>query len=537
MDSQLLSIHYSDPLWIAIAFLFGLAVKAIGLPPMIGFLLAGFMLNALNVEGGTFLSAMADLGITLLLFSIGLKLKIKSLAKPEVWGVATIHMLLTTLMLTSIVLLLSYTTLPLLSDLDIYTALLVGFAMSFSSTVFAVKILDELGASSARHGTTAIGVLIVQDIAAVIFIAISIGKIPSPFAIALIGLIPLKYVLYKILTKVGHGELLILFGITVALVGADIFELVQIKGDVGALVFGVLLSNHPKANELAKSLLGFKELFLVGFFLSVGMTAVPGLVEVMIAMLFILFLPIKVAMYFGLFNLFFLRASTSYRTALNLANYSEFGLIVGALSASAGWLPKEWLAVFAVIITFSFIISAPLVSIRDRLYQGWRDRLDDFERPKRLSGEEDLDLGHIKVIVFGMGRMGTAAYNAMLSDYKDTMVGVELEQEKADEHIAEGRHVVSGDATNPDFWTRAPMLLDGLEWVLLTMTSHQANMSAALRLQEMGYKGNIAAITKYPDEELALKEIGVEHTFNIYSEAGLGFANELHNWGKIDQTS
>jgi len=74
MDPQLISIHYSDPLWIAIAFLFGLAVKVVGLVPMIGFLLAGFILNAFGAEGGEFLNAVSDLGITLLLFSIGLKL-------------------------------------------------------------------------------------------------------------------------------------------------------------------------------------------------------------------------------------------------------------------------------------------------------------------------------------------------------------------------------------------------------------------------------------------------------------------------------
>jgi len=530
MDPQLISIHYTDPLWIAIAFICGLAVRVVGLPPLVGFLAAGFLLNALGAQGGEFLDAMADMGITLLLFTIGLKLKLKSLARPEVWGVATLHMAATTLLIATMVLFLSYTSLPLLSDLDMETALLIGFAMSFSSTVFAVKILDELGATSAGHGRIAIGVLVVQDIAAVVFIAVSMGKLPTSLALALFALIPLRFLMYRLLDKVGHGELLILFSITLALVGADIFEMVGIKADVGALVFGMLFANHPKANEMAKALLGFKELFLVGFFLSVGMTATPGWTEVMIALLFIVFLPLKVALYFGLFNLFSLRSSTSWRTSLNLANYSEFGLIVGAIAASSGWLPKEWLAVFAVVMSISFIVSAPLVNIRDSLYQTWRPRLKRFERSTRLSGEEDLDLAGIKVVVFGMGRMGTAAYVAMEPDYPGHLVGVEIEEDKATQHSATGRNVVCGDATNPDFWTRAPELLDGLEWVLLTLPSQNANMNAALRLKDMGYQGRIAATTKFHDEEDALKAVGVEHTFNIYTEAGLGFANEIHNF-------
>ncbi len=530
MDSQLLSIHYSDPLWIAIAFICGIAVRTVGLPPLVGFLVAGFMLNAFGAEGGEFLDAMADMGITLLLFSIGLKLKLKSLVRPEVWGVATLHMAAITLLIATMVLVLSYTSLPLLSGLDMETALLIGFAMSFSSTVFAVKILDELGATSAGHGRIAIGVLVVQDIAAVVFIAVSMSKLPSPLALALFALIPLRFLMYKILDRVGHGELLILFSITLALVGADVFEMVGIKADVGALVFGMLFANHPKANEMAKALLGFKELFLVGFFLSVGMSAMPGWTEVMIAFLFILFLPLKVALYFGLFNLFSLRASTSWSTSLNLANYSEFGLIVGAIAASSGWLPNEWLAVFAVVMSISFIVSAPLVNIRDSLYQTWRPRLKCYERSKRLSGEENLDLAGIKVVVFGMGRMGTAAYDAMEPDYPGDLVGVEIDQDKARLHSTAGRNVVSGDATNPDFWSRAPELLDGLEWVLLTLPTHKANMNAALRLRDMGYQGRIAATTKFHDEEDALKAVGVEHTFNIYTEAGLGFANELQNF-------
>ena len=530
MDPQLLSIHYSDPLWIAIAFLCGLALKMVGLPPLVGFLLAGFVLNVMGAEGGEFLSAMADLGITLLLFSIGLKLKLQSLARPEVWGVATLHMAMVTFLIAAMVLLLSYTSLPLLSGVDKETALLIGFAMSFSSTVFAVKLLDELGATSARHGQTAIGVLVVQDIAAVVFIALSLGKLPSLWALALVMLIPLRFLMYRVLDRVGHGELLILFGITLALVGADIFELVGIKEDVGALVFGMLLANHPKSNELAKTLLGFKELFLVGFFLSVGMTAVPSWNEILVALLFILFLPFKVAIYFFLFNLFHLRASTSWRTSLNLANYSEFGLIVGAIAVSAGWLSNEWLAVFAVVMSFSFILSAPLMNIRDSLYQKWRPVLKHVERPGRLSGEENLDLAHIRVVVFGMGRMGTAAYNAMDPDYEGSIVGVEIDQDKAEEHQAAGRNVVSGDATNPDFWIRAPELLGGLEWVLLTLPTHRANMSAVMRLKERHYRGRIAATAKYRDEEEDLKALGVEHTFNIYTEAGLGFANELQTF-------
>ncbi len=529
MDAILLSIHPNDPLWIAIAFLFGLLLKLVGQPPLIGFLLAGFMLHALGAEGDEFLSTIADLGITLLLFSIGLKLKLQTVIRAEVWGVASIHMIVVTLAFAALVMLFTQLGLPLFIGLDLQTSLLIGFVLSFSSTVFAIKILDELGAMNSKHGQVAIGVLVIQDIAAVVFLAISSGKTPSIWAIALLLLIPLRPLLHKVLNRTGHGELLVLFGIVLAIGGADIFELVGMKGDVGALIFGMLLASHSKANELAKALLSFKDLFLVGFFLSIGMTALPGWSELLVAMIFILFLPLKVGLYFGLFNSFYLRASTSWRTSINLANYSEFGLIVGALAAASGWLPKEWLGVFAIALSISFVLSAPLITIRDTIYRNWRSTLKTFERKERIPGEEDLELQDIEVVVFGMGRMGTAAYNAIEKDYGERLLGVEIDQEKASLHQHSARNVVSGDATNPDFWTRAPLLINGLKWVLLTLPAHNTNMAAAMRLKEMGYKGKIAATAKYPDEEEELRSIGVDCSFNIYSEAGVGFANDLRN--------
>ena len=388
MIQESLSISHNDPLWIAIAFLCGFLMRLINLPPLIGFLAAGFILNALGAEGGTFLQATADLGITLLLFSIGLKLKLKSLTRPEVWGVATIHLSVVTLLIAGLALALSYTGLPLLRDVDAKTALIIGFALSFSSTVFAVKILDGLGANNARHGRVAIGVLLVQDIAAVVFIAVSMGKAPSIGALALLILIPLRPLLLKLLDKAGHGELLILLGIAMALGGASVFESVGMKGDLGALIFGILLGGYNKSKELADALLSFKDFLLVGFFLSIGMTAMPGIWEIVAALFFMLFLPIKVALYFGLFNLFLLRVCSAWRASLNLANYSEFGLIVGAIAVSAGWLPTEWLAIFAVVMSLSFIVSAPLVNVRDVLYQKYRTHLKRFERSKRLPDDE-----------------------------------------------------------------------------------------------------------------------------------------------------
>jgi hypothetical protein len=289
----------------------------------------------------------------------------------------------------------------------------------------------------------------------------------------------------------------------------------------------MLLANHPKANELAKTLLGFKDLFLVGFFLSVGMTALPGWTELIVAVFLLLILPIKVALYFGLFAVFRLRGRTAWQSSLNLANYSEFGLIVGTMASAAGWLPPQWLAVLAIALSVSFVVSAPLATAGDRLYARWRTQIKRCEHGERLALDAEIPVPPVNVIIFGMGRVGASIYDAMAYTCEKSVLGVDSDETRADQHRREGRHVVDGDGTNPDFWSRVPGLAQQLEWVILALPSHHANLSAAERLREQGFAGRIAAATRYPEQTESLEALGVEFAFDIHREVGRGFVEDL----------
>ncbi|MGL5147106.1 MAG: cation:proton antiporter, partial [Plesiomonas shigelloides] len=171
IDSQLL-------LLISIAFFAGFAVQRVGLPPLIGFLVAGFGLNVAGFSAGSPLSALADLGVTLLLFTIGLKLDIRLLMRREVLVGASGYTLLSSLSVALVLTLLKVTTLLLVMQLDFSNALLLGFALSFSSTVLAVKAMQERGELLSTYGRLALGILVIQDLFAVIFLSASTGKLP-----------------------------------------------------------------------------------------------------------------------------------------------------------------------------------------------------------------------------------------------------------------------------------------------------------------------------------------------------------------------
>lgn len=522
------SINYRDPIWIAVAYLFGFIVWQMGLPPLVGFLIAGFTLNMLGASGGEFLNEMADIGVTLLLFTIGLKLHVRQLLRPEVWGVATIHMVTISLGISAILLLLVGFGLPLLTNLDFTSALLLGFALSFSSTVFAVKVFEDKGGMGAQYGRVAIGVLIVQDIAAVIFLTFSTAKLPSPWAgVIIAGLVVAKPLLISLLRRAGHGELLILYGLVLAMGGSALFELVNLKGDLGALFFGILVAQDPKAKELAKSLLSLKDLFLVGFFLSIGIAVLPTVDTVIMALILMLLVPLKIILFHLLFSRFRLRTRTASFASLSLGNFSEFGLIVSAIAVSNQWLSHDWLAVMAIVVVFSFIFASPLNIHNNAICKRVCHRLQRLENTKRLEEDEVLDLGTARVLVCGMGRVGSGAFDHLKTLYqRSDIIGIDFNEDKVKNYRKSKNAVFQGDASNFEFWDRVNLEGHQLEMILLCIPSHKANLISAKAIREWGFKGHLAAVARYPDEEIALLKSGVDSTFNLYAEVGSGFAQD-----------
>lgn len=517
-----------DPIWIATAFIFGAAASRIGLPPMVGYLVAGFALNSFGVEGGEPLSAIADLGVTLLLFTVGLKLKLKTLAQPEVWAGATLHMLITVVVLEIGIVLLAVTGISMFRLLGWKLSLFIAFALSFSSTVFAVKVFEEKREMSSRYAGTAIGILIMQDIIAVVFLAVSAGKTPSPWAVLLIaGLFLIRPLLFKFIARCSHGELLMLFGFFMTAAGYYGFEWVGLKGDLGALIIGMLIAAHPSASELADKLLGFKDLFLVGFFLSIGISGSPTITSLGIAFLLTLAMPLKAILFFVLLTRFKLRARTAMLASLSLANYSEFGLIVGAICVANGWIGSEWLVILAIALSMTFIIAAPANSFAHAIYARWSPQLKRLETAERLPDESPIGVGDARIAVIGMGEIGTAAYDEMRRRSGEVIIGLDFCADTVRNHCQQGRHVVHGDAADCDFWERVEPSSSRLEIIMMTLPDPRASVFAIRQLKENGYPGQIAACVHYEEDISTLEQAGINAAYVVCKEAGVGFANHV----------
>ncbi|HRX71663.1 MAG: cation:proton antiporter [Candidatus Competibacteraceae bacterium] len=520
-----------DALWLALAFLLGLLSRHLGLPALVGYLAAGFALNAFGQQGSALLDHIAHAGVLLLLFSVGLKLRIKSLARPEVWAGGLLHLIISGVLLG--LGFLAVVTLPA------WQALVLATTLGFSSTVLAAKTLEEKVELRAFHGRLAIGILIIQDLAALALMAFAGAAAPSPWALLVLGLPLLRPLVTKILDWSGHDELLVLYGLALALVVGGLgFEHLGLSSELGALLLGVLLVGHPKAAELARAVWSLKEVLLVGFFLQIGLMGWPSLAMLGGAGLLALLLPLKAALFFFILLAFRLRARTAFLSALALTSYSEFTLIVVKFMVGNGQLEPEWLVLLAIAVALSFVITAPVNRFAHTLYERFEDWLTRFERPDHHPDEQPVSLGSTQILIIGMGDAGAAAYDFLKKrqnipeEHKILMVsGIDSDFSKVERHLHEGRRVVYADAEDPGFWHR--LRLEGIKAVILAMPDSEAKRIASRQLRRRGFPGLIGAISHYPEEESELKAAGADMTFLAFNEVGVGLAE--HVWEALQK--
>nr|WP_246297302.1 cation:proton antiporter family protein [Janibacter cremeus] len=502
---------------------FGTVAHVLRVPALVGFLAAGFVLGAMEIAPFPGLEQLAGIGVTLLLFTIGLKFNVRSLLRPEAYGTAVVHMVLSVLVGAGTLGLAGALGLTVLDGW--HTVVLIGFALSFSSTVLCVKVLEERSDDGSFYGQTAIAILVIQDLLAVAFISATSDEPLSPWAFGLVLLLPAAWLLRRVLDLVGHDELLVLFGVAMALgPGYFAFEAVGITGDLGALVMGLLFASHPRAIEMSKTLFSLKELFLIGFFLTIGMGSAPTWADAGLAVLLCLvLLPLTFIGYVFLGRTFGMRNRTTIRTGLVLSNFSEFSIIVTAVGVTGALLPERWLTVVAIAVAVSMVGSSLANAHGLRLTSALSARLPDQDTAKLRPSDRPIDTSGSDVVVLGMGRVGRAAYERLAHERQLSVLGIDNDHAVITRLEDHGLNVLEGDATDLEFWTR---LVSGgfVTTVVLAMAFHDSNTFALERLHDAGFDGRVVAVAQHPDQVEHLAAHGVHAVLNIYAGAGHSLA-------------
>ncbi len=151
---------------------------------------------------------------------------------------------------------------------------------------------------------------------------------------------------------------------------------------------------------------------------------------------------------------------------MSLTTYSEFALIVADLAVNKGLLADTWLVVAAFAVSLSFVVAAPLIAFAQEIYAVLGPWLERLERAKRHPDDEPISLGSAQILVVGMGRVGSGAYD-YLREQDENIVGIDSDPGKIESNIKQGRRVAYADAEDPGFWVR--LNLDRLRAIMLAL--------------------------------------------------------------------
>ena len=506
-----------DPviLWISAAFAAGFLASQLKMPPLVGYLAAGYGLSALGYSASSTLYALADVGILLLLFTVGLKLRLQTLIKSEVMGVGGLHILVVALVSGLFF---------VLESQKLTGGLLLGVALAFSSTVLAVKVLEDNGEIETFQGRTVMGILILQDLVALGLLALAGGEMPSPWALLLLAF-PLLAPLARLFFEwTENDELRLLLGLLMALAGGELAERMGISKDLGAVLMGVLIGGHPDAKDLSHKLWGLKEVFLVGFFLEIGLHGLPDAVQGDRALLLLAALPLQGILFFLLMIWSGLRARTSFVAALVLTTYSEFALIVSEPLIKMGLLDPDWEEALGLAVAGSLAIGAILNRSPQSLYVLFEPWLKRLERAVPHPDQLPPDFSHAEWLIIGVGRTGRAAYQAMERKHLKAM-GIDADPIRVAQLREEGLRVVYGDVEDAELWATAP--LSSLKGIIIAMPTLHARAKALKSIRGRGFQGVIGTVSFRSSEDSVLYRLGADEVYRPLTQAGEQLADRV----------
>lgn len=401
---------------LAVATLIAIIMQKLRLPLLLGYILTGVLAGPLffNIfSHPQDIVVFAKLGITALLFIVGLSLNpgaVRDIGKTA-FVVGLGQIIFTCLIGFLIALGFGYGWLP---------ALYIAAALTFSSTIVVLKILQDRRDIGKLHGRLAIGILLVQDLVATIALVLvsSSGRGFSPlhlieifiklFALGAGLWFVARFVLPKLTPVFARSqEFLLLFSIAWGMGIASLFAYLGFSIEIGALAAGVALATSPYHHEISAKMKLLRDFFLVLFFVVLGAELTFGNVEALGApiLAFSLFVlignPIIIMVILGLMGY---RRKTSFITGVALAQISEFSLVLILLAFSFGQVSAEIVTLVTVVGLITFTGSSLLMNGSERLFKILQRPLGLFER-KTTKGEKRKKQ-EPEALLFGFHRLG-----------------------------------------------------------------------------------------------------------------------------------
>lgn len=429
--------------------------KKVGLGAVLGYLLAGLFIGpyVLNlVQTTQTIMSLAELGIVLMLFTIGLELDLNRLwgMRNLVFGFGLMQMVVCGVV---------FSILSVFFGLSGSVALIVGMTMALSSTAVVIQLMNDRKLMPTKVGKAVFGVLLFQDIAAIpILIAVSIlfpssgshafnllYAIGAVLGLIIVGRYLISYAL-RWIAKNSSRELFVGAALLLVILVMELMTFVGISAGLGAFIAGVLLASSEFRHELEADLDPFKGLFLGLFFITVGanidlkllVSAWPTILGMLIV-----FVSSKILLMY--LQATILKMASKERLVFSsiLAQGGEFGFVVITLGVAGNMIDGDVAAKLNLVIALSIALSPIIMKIHDYYSNCYFD-----ENPKS-SEDMDKDMDHSQVIIAGFGRYGQIVGRFLLSNGVASTI-MDHDSEHIEDMRKFGFKVYYGDATRVD---------------------------------------------------------------------------------------
>lgn len=514
-------------------------------PPLIAYILVGILVGPAGlgmVTAQDQIDLLAQVGVAMLLFIVGLKLDLRHIRQIGPVALATgLGQLCFTIMFGFFLIIMLGR-----PPLD---ALYVAIALTFSSTIIIVKLLSDKREIDSLHGRIAVGFLIVQDLAVVFAMMVmsalrgagsgAIGAVVFSLlwrvaAAAVLLFLFMRFILPRAVSLMARSqELLLIFAIAWGTGCAALGEWAGFSKEAGAFLAGFSLASTAYRDAMSARLSGLRDFLLLFFFIDLGskldFVSLGGeLWPAAVLSLFVLIgNPLIVMAIMGWMGY---RKRTSFLAGLTVAQISEFSIIFVAMGITLGHIGADALSLTTMVGMVTIALSTYMILYSQWLYRKLSPALGIFERrwPHRemLAGPEPNAQEQPEIIVIGLGRYG-GRLALGLQDAGLRVLGVDYDPDIVRALREQGLSTRYGDGADVSFLEGLPLM--HARWIISTLPDLASNLSLLRSLQELQCRADIAIVTRDETDGLTLKQAGapvviypirnaVDYTVNVLAQ-------------------
>ena len=534
-------------LLLLIAALVGALFVKLRQPVLIAYIVVGVAVGPAGlgvVQAHDQIDLLAQIGVTVLLFVVGLKLDLHHVRHIGPVALATGLGQLAFTIAFGFLLVLGL-------GKDVMEAIYVAVALTFSSTIIIVKLLSDKRELDSLHGRIAVGFLIVQDIAVVLaMMAMSAMRDPGDAggAGSLLGVLQslglrlaaaalfmvafMRYILPPLVSVMARSqELLLVFAIAWGVALAALGEWAGFSKEAGAFLAGFSLASTPYREAVNARLSGIRDFLLLFFFVDLGAKLELSMLSAELGAATVLSLfvlignPLIVMAIMGWMGY---RKRTGFLAGLTVAQISEFSIVFVAMGITLGHVGVTTLGLTTLVGLITITLSTYMILYSQALYERLAPWLSAFERQSPLR-ELAIEMqttgdGQVQVVVIGLGRYGRRLLT-QLREGGIEVLGVDFDPEVV-RSLRDARLAVRfGDGEDPAFLETLP--LHQARWIVSSLPTWESNRALLGALKEIGFAGQVGAVALDAVHQVQLERAGVTRVLYPFDDAADQAARSL----------